>query len=64
MREKRKMYVEEAVFYGIAIPFPGTSLGASCVFFMKKNMSEQLSRILNGFAAGVIKKQAFADDDE
>ena len=46
--------MEVSVFYGIAIPFLGTSLGAACVFFMKKNMSEQLSRILTGFAAGVM----------
>ena len=43
-----------SVFYGITIPFLGTSAGAACVFFMKKNMSEQLSRILTGFAAGVM----------
>ena len=43
-----------SVFYGIIIPFLGTSAGAACVFFMKKNMSEQLSRILTGVAAGVM----------
>ena len=43
-----------SVCYGIIIPFLGTSTGAACVFFMKKNMSEQLSRILTGFAAGVM----------
>ena len=43
-----------SVCYGIIIPFLGTSAGAACVFFMKKNMSEQLSRILTGFAAGVM----------
>lgn len=42
------------VFYGILIPFLGTSLGAACVFFMKNDMSERLSRILTGFAAGVM----------
>ena len=26
------------VFYGILIPFLGTSAGAACVFFMKKNL--------------------------
>ena len=44
----------QAVFYGILIPFLGTSLGAACVFFMKHDMSERLSRILTGFAAGVM----------
>lgn len=43
-----------SVFYGILIPFLGTSFGASCVFFMKNDMSERLSRILTGFAAGVM----------
>lgn len=43
-----------SVCYGIIIPFLGTSAGAACVFFMKKNMSEQLSRILTGVAAGVM----------
>ena len=42
------------VFYGILIPFLGTSLGALCVFFMKKSMSDMLQRILTGFAAGVM----------
>lgn len=41
-------------FYGILIPFLGTSLGAACVFFMKKAMSDTLQRILTGFAAGVM----------
>ena len=44
----------QAVFYGILIPFLGTSLGAACVFFMKHDMRERLSRILTGFAAGVM----------
>ena len=43
-----------SVFYGILIPFLGTSFGAACVFFMKNDMSERLSRILTGFAAGVM----------
>lgn len=46
--------MDQAVFYGILIPFLGTSLGAACVFFMKYDMSERLSRILTGFAAGVM----------
>lgn len=39
---------------GIIIPFVGTSLGAACVFFMKKSMSSLLQKILAGFAAGVM----------
>ena len=46
--------MDQAVFYGILIPFLGTSLGAACVFFMKHDMSERLSRILTGFAVGVM----------
>lgn len=41
-------------FYGIMIPFLGTSIGAACVFFMKKDMSDMVQRILTGFAAGVM----------
>ncbi len=42
------------VIYGILIPFLGTSLGAVCVFFMKKKLSGNIQRMLNGFAAGVM----------
>ena len=41
-------------FWGILIPFLGTSLGAACVFFMKKNLSDMVQRSLTGFAAGVM----------
>lgn len=41
-------------FYGLAIPFLGTSLGAACVFFMKKNLGMSVQRALTGFAAGVM----------
>lgn len=41
-------------FYGILIPFFGTSLGAACVFFMKKSLSDRVQRSLTGFAAGVM----------
>ena len=42
------------VFYGILIPFLGTSLGAACVFFMKKSLRDTVQRSLTGFAAGVM----------
>ena len=42
------------IFYGIAIPFLGTALGAACVFFMKKALSDRVQRALTGFAAGVM----------
>ena len=41
-------------FWGILIPFFGTSLGAACVFFMKKTLSDMVQRSLTGFAAGVM----------
>lgn len=40
-------------FWGIAIPFIGTSAGAACVFFMRKSMGDSVQRALTGFAAGV-----------
>lgn len=39
---------------GLLIPFLGTSLGAACVFFMKKSMRAGTQRALTGFAAGVM----------
>ena len=42
------------VFYGILIPFLGTSLGAACVFFMKNTLNDKIQRALTGFAAGVM----------
>ena len=41
-------------FYGILIPFLGTSLGAACVFFLKKTLRDAVQRALTGFAAGVM----------
>ncbi len=41
-------------FYGIVIPFLGTSLGAGCVFFLKNALGDRLQRVLTGFAAGVM----------
>ncbi len=41
-------------FWGVLIPFLGTSLGAGCVFFMKKSLSDTVQRALTGFAAGVM----------
>ena len=33
-------------FLGILIPFLGTTLGASCVFFMKKSLGDLVQRAL------------------
>ena len=43
-----------SVFWGILIPFLGTTLGAACVFFMKKSPGDLIQRSLAGFAAGVM----------
>ena len=42
------------VISSILMPFVGTCLGACCVFFMKKDFSQTLQRILLGFAGGVM----------
>ncbi len=39
---------------GLLIPFLGTSLGAACVFLMKKELNAGVQRALTGFAAGVM----------
>ena len=41
-------------FLGILIPFLGTTLGAGCVFFMRKSLGDLVQRSLAGFAAGVM----------
>ncbi len=35
-------------------PFFGTSLGAACVFFMRRALGDLVQRSLAGFAAGVM----------
>lgn len=42
------------VILGLLIPFLGTSLGAACVFFMKRELRRSIQRALTGFAAGVM----------
>ena len=42
------------VFWGILIPFLGTSLGAGCMFFLKNSLRDGIQRALTGFAAGVM----------
>lgn len=43
-----------AMFQEILIPFIGTTLGAACVFLLKKPMGKTMQRCLSGFAAGVM----------
>lgn len=43
------------ILSGILIPFAGTSLGAACVFVMRRNsMNRIVQKALTGFAAGVM----------
>ncbi len=42
------------IFIGLLIPFLGTTLGSSCVFFMKHTMNDNVQRLLLGFAGGVM----------
>lgn len=42
------------IIKGILIPFLGTSLGAACVLFMRKNLNPIVQHILTGFAAGIM----------
>ena len=42
------------IFWGLFIPFLGTSLGAACVFFMRGEMHHGVQRGLTGFASGVM----------
>ena len=43
-----------AVITGLLTPYIGTSAGASCVFFLKKDLKRGVQRALTGFAAGVM----------
>jgi len=42
------------LLYIMLLPFLGTTLGAGCVFFLKKEMNKNLQRALAGFASGVM----------
>ena len=42
------------IILGIMIPFAGTTLGAACVYFMKKGIRQNVEKGLLGFAAGVM----------
>ena len=42
------------MFYGILIPFLGTTFGSACVYFLGKNLNKNVQKFLLGFAAGVM----------
>lgn len=41
-------------FFGVMIPFLGTTLGAACVFFLKNELKPSVQKALLGFASGVM----------
>ena len=47
------------VILGILVPFLGTSLGATLAFVLRNNISNQLQKMLTGFAAGVMVAASF-----
>ena len=44
----------KTILWGLLIPFIGTTAGAACVFFLKKDLKTGIQRALTGFAAGVM----------
>lgn len=42
------------IFFGIIIPFVGTTVGAACVFFLKREIQGKIQNVFLGFAAGVM----------
>lgn len=46
--------MQKEVMQGIFLPFLGTTLGAACVFTIRKTLHAALQRTLTGFAAGVM----------
>lgn len=46
--------MEKMVFLALLIPFLGTTVGASFVFFMREQMSPRTQKVLLGFASGVM----------
>ena len=42
------------VFWGLAIPFIGTTLGSGMVFLMKNKINNKIEKLLLGFASGVM----------
>ena len=49
----------KTILTGTLIPFIGTALGAAMVFLLKKQISDNLQKMLTGFAAGVMVAASF-----
>ena len=46
--------MNNTILLGLMIPFVGTAAGSACVFFLKRDLKENIQRGLTGFAAGVM----------
>ena len=46
--------MQTEVIAGLLIPFAGTTLGAGCVLFMKRQLGNRVQKALTGFAGGVM----------
>lgn len=42
------------IFWGVLIPFAGTTLGAACVFLLRNEIRPLVQKVLLGFASGVM----------
>jgi ZIP family zinc transporter len=42
------------IFWGLAIPLLGTTLGSATVFLMKNKINKKIEKLLLGFASGVM----------
>jgi len=42
------------IIFGLLLPMIGTTAGAACVFFLRKQISPNVQRLFTGFAAGVM----------
>ena len=47
------------LFWGLAIPFLGTTFGSAMVFFMKNKINNKVEKFLLGFASGVMISASF-----
>lgn len=53
-KEEIRRSVSMMIFWGLMIPFIGTTLGAACVLFMRNELKPLIQKALLGFAAGVM----------
>ncbi len=49
-----KELIMESILIGIILPLVGTTLGAACVLFLKKQLGSTIQKALAGFAGGVM----------